>query len=380
MYFETTFLVLFYLLFPAVIIYFANKYSFIDKLGTVVIAYAIGLILGNLGIISENGKEVQNIIALITVPISLPLLLFSSDIRAWFKLAPKILLATAISIAGLLIIIFIGNRLFTDKIPEIWKISGMLVGVYTGGTPNLGAIKTALNIDETTYLLVHTYDTIISAVFILFLISIGQRFFLLFLKPFNDKTNNTESADNKHNIQLIKLKKSSIMPLLIAVGISVLITALGGGISMLVPQNISTTIAILTITTLGILASLIPSVNKIETSFQAGMYLIIVFSLDVASMADLSNLSIDSLYLLYYVAIAIFGTLLLQIFLSKIFKIDADTTIIILTTLICSPPFVPVVAGALKNRQIIISGLTVGIMGFAIGNYIGVLVAWVLQG
>jgi uncharacterized membrane protein len=109
------------------------------------------------------------------------------------------------------------------------------------------------------------------------------------------------------------------------------------------------------------------------------MYLILVFCLDVASMADLSSLSIDSLYLLYYVAIAVFGTLTIQVVLSKIFKIDADTTIIISTTLICSPPFVPAVAGALKNKQVIISGLTVGVLGFAIGNYLGILLAWWLE-
>jgi uncharacterized membrane protein len=42
-------------------------------------------------------------------------------------------------------------------------------------------------------------------------------------------------------------------------------------------------------------------------------------------------------------------------------------------------PFVPAVAGALKNKQVIISGLTVGVLGFAIGNYLGILLAWWLE-
>lgn len=376
---EASLLIIFYLFLPALIIYFAEKFPIIDKIGTVVIAYAFGLILGNSGLISAEGKEIQNIIALITVPLSLPLLLFSSDIKAWFKLAPKTLLAMAISIVGLILIIVIGNRIFANKIPEIAKISGMLVGVYTGGTPNLGALKVALGVDETTYILIHTYDTIISAVFILFLITIGQRVFLLFLKPFKSQNGeDLQISDNENSSYKEILKRANIKNLLKAFGISVLIVAIGAGISELVDKNSSTAVAILLITTLGILASLIPSVNKIESSFQLGMYLILIFSLDVASMADLSHLSIESLYLLYYVVIAIFGTLILQVILSKIFNVDADTTIILLTTLICSPPFVPVVAGALKNKQIIISGLTVGIIGFAIGNYMGILLAWIL--
>ncbi len=377
---EVLLLVLFYLFTPALILYLAKKFPIIDKVGTVVIAYAFGLILGNFVDISPAGKQVQDITAMITVALSLPLLLFSSDIKAWLKLAPKTLFAMVVSIVGLTIIIIIGNQIFANKIPEIWKISGMLVGVYTGGTANLAALKLALNVDETSYILVHTYDTIISAIFILFLITIGQRIFLLFLKPFSNGSCKYTNGNNNHDIEYSEiLSKSGFKKLLTALGVAVIIVAIGGGLSMLLPESISSTVSILIITTLGIAASLIPSVNKIESSFHAGMYLILIFSVDVASMANLSNLNIASLYLLYYIILAIFGTLILQLALSRIFKIDADTTIILLTTLICSPPFVPMVAGALKNKQIIISGLTVGIIGFAIGNYIGVLLAWILN-
>jgi len=379
---EAVLLVIFYLFVPAFIIFLAEKYTIIEKIGTVVVAYIIGLILGNSGLLSEESKAIQDMIATITVPLSLPLLLFSADIKSWFKLASKTLIATLLAIAGLLIIVVAGNSYFADKIPEVWKISGMLVGVYTGGTPNLASIKTALDVNPETYIMVHTYDTIISAIFIFFLITVGQRFFLLFLKPFkygSSSGDNTQKTDYEDKTYSELFKKSSIIPLLMAFGISILIMAIGGGISMIVPENISMAVAILIITTLGIVASLIPRVNKVETTFHLGMYLILVFCLDVASMADLSTLNIQSLYLLYYIAIAVFGTLFLQAVLSKIFKIDADTTIIISTTLICSPPFVPVVAAALKNKQIIISGLTIGVLGYAIGNYLGILLAWWLH-
>ena len=83
--------------------------------------------------------------------------------------------------------------------------------------------------------------------------------------------------------------------------------------------------------------------------------------------------------MLYFIGYVVSGSMILHIILSKIFKIDSDTTIICSVALICSPPFVPVVASALKNRQIIVSGLSIGIIGYAIGNYIGVLVAYALK-
>ena len=69
----------------------------------------------------------------------------------------------------------------------------------------------------------------------------------------------------------------------------------------------------------------------------------------------------------------------MHVFIAKLFKIDADTVIISGSALICSPPFVPVIAGALKNREIILTGLTVGIAGYAVGNYLGVLIAFILK-
>jgi len=40
-----------------------------------------------------------------------------------------------------------------------------------------------------------------------------------------------------------------------------------------------------------------------------------------------------------------------------------------------SVPFIPVIAGALKNRELLLPGFAAAILGYAAGNYIGVFVA-----
>jgi uncharacterized membrane protein len=105
----------------------------------------------------------------------------------------------------------------------------------------------------------------------------------------------------------------------------------------------------------------------------------LVFSLVVSSMANLSQLADISLVVLGYVIFVMFGSLLLQMFISRLFKIDTDTMMITSTAFICSPPFVPVVASAIRNKEVIISGLTVGIIGYAVGNYLGVTLAYLLK-
>ena len=153
------------------------------------------------------------------------------------------------------------------------------------------------------------------------------------------------------------------------------------GISLLLPNVSQMVVVILINYNSGIIASLIPWINKIEKTFQLGMYFILVFSFTVASMADLKVMfSIGFLGLFAYISYAYFGSLILHLILSKIFKVNADDFLITTTAFVFSPPFVPVVAGALKNKDVIITGITVGIIGYVVGNYLGVALGYFLKG
>jgi uncharacterized membrane protein len=355
----------------------------VNKLGAVVVAYVVGIIAGNLGIIPPESKPIQDILTMITIPLAIPLLLFSSDIRKWFSLAGATALSMLFGLVSVIIMVFVGFFIFKDDgIADLWKIGGMMIGVYSGGTPNLASLKIMLNIDEEIYLLTHTYDMILSGIYFLFLITVGQRFFQLFLRPFRF----TEPAGQMLHQDLDGqnpytgiFRKNTFVPLLKAFGLSILIFAIAGGLSLVVPENSQMVVVILAITTLGIGASLVPSINKTEKTFELGMYLILIFSVVVASMVNISDLAGKTPTLFSYLALVVFGSLILHVIFSKLFRIDTDTTIVTSTALICSPPFVPVVAGALKNREIMVSGLTVGIVGYAIGNYLGFAVSQFLK-
>ena len=57
----------------------------------------------------------------------------------------------------------------------------MLVGVYTGGTPNLVSLKVALGVDPNLFVMTSTYDMIVGAITIIFFITIGPKIFRAYL-------------------------------------------------------------------------------------------------------------------------------------------------------------------------------------------------------
>ena len=375
-------LVIFYFSTPFLILYLCHTYRFVNKLGAVVLAYIVGLIAGNVGILPENSIKVQEMINMVTIPIAIPLLLFSSDMKNWFSMAGKTITSMFVAIGGVVIMVFLGYVLFHEEgTKELWKIGGMLIGVYTGGTPNLASLKIMLKVDADTYILTHTYDMILSSFYLFFLISIGKNVFRRFLPDFPGRKNGSLKISDLNGTDPYGgiLKKRTFFPLMKALGLAILIFGIAGSTTLVVPEALQMVVVILLITSLGIVFSFARGIQKIEKTFELGMYFILVFSVNVASMANIQHFMGLTPKLFSYITLVVFGSLFFHVWISKLLKIDTDTVMITSTALICSPPFVPVVAGAIKNREIVVSGLTVGIIGYAIGNYLGFFVAQILK-
>ncbi len=380
----TIIFILVYVFLPALILYLCDKIPALGKIGAVLLCYLAGMILGNSGLLPEQFLSVQNLMSEATVALALPLLLFSLDVKSWSRVAGKAILSMLLStIAVVTVVFFIFISMRDNADPEFWKLTGMSVGVYTGGTPNLAAIKTALSVKDETYILFHTYDMVISLIYIFFTISIAQKIFNRFLPRFNYSgsaeaglsCDKTESINAYHD-----LLTPGILPrLVIALFFSVLVVGISLFIGGLIPEDYRAAGIIMLITSFGIGLSFIPRIRNIRRTFQGGMYIIYIFCIVVASMTNFSSLTSFNPRILIMVGGSIIGALIIHALLCRLFKVDTDTFLVTSVAAICSPPFVPVVAGALNNQKVILSGLTTGIIGYAIGNYLGISLAYLFR-
>ena len=382
--------ILFYLLAPYGVILLCRRSRTVARIGAILMMYLLGVVAGNLLIypfdgVAEKLFPLQDALSSVTIPLAMPLILFACNFRDWP--AGKTLGSLLIGLVAVVGVTVAGFLLFGKKLgAEAPAVAGMIVGVYTGGTPNLAAIKMMLGVDEGTYVLMNSFDMLVSFLFLVFLMAVGIRLFRRFLpvarvaeaekgRPQVGQKLAQSETDMYRDI----FTRKHFLPTLKALGLSVLITGVGLGLSLLLTGGINMIVLILTLTTLAIAASFLPAVKKWEKSYDAGMYLVLIFSLVVASMVDIRSLDFhEGLWLLAYIAFAIFGSLLLQVLLGKLFKIDADTTVITSVAMINSPLFVPMIADSMKNRRVILTGISIGIIGYAVGNYLGVLLAHML--
>ena len=74
-----------------------------------------------------------------------------------------------------------------------------------------------------------------------------------------------------------------------------------------------------------------------------------------------------------------FGAIIIHFILCKIFKVDADTALITSTAGVYGPAFIAPVANAMNNSEIVVSGIITGLAGYAVGNFLGIGLAYVLK-
>ena len=362
------------LLFPLIVMETAKRNKLAGMIGPVILCYAVGLIIGNLPNSPVN-MELSQSVSEGVVPLAISLMLLSTRFVAWLKYAKRTALSFGLAVLAVLVASFMVSYIFYSsgtRIPDIWKLSGMMVGVYTGGTPNLAAIGTGLGIPNETFIILNACDLVLSATYLLLLLTVAQKFALKFLPSFVRKES-TDRDETFHyqRLQRLASKKQIGLSLVSAFFISAAIMGASLGFSYLIAGKLTAPKVILAVTTLSIGASFIKKVRFLPRTYEFGEYFLLIFCLGIGSISNFTELIQASPSVLLFVTSVFVGTLSIHFLLSWIFRIDADTTLITSVAGIFGPAFIGPVASVLKNKDIVVSGLTTGLVGYAIANYLG---------
>jgi uncharacterized membrane protein len=206
----------------------------------------------------------------------------------------------------------------------------------------------------------------------------AKKVFGLFLPKFRGYNGGSKPLEDMEADKQISLK-TRILDFSSASGLSIIILAIAFGLSLLFFKKAMASFIILVITTLGILASFYKPVQNLKSSYSIGDFLLLVFAVCIGSLASVSELVTANMSILIFFVLAVFGSALIHLLAAYIFKIDTDTMIITSAAAIYGPAFIVPVAEGIRNREVIVSGLAMGLLGNAIGNYIGIGVAYLLN-
>ena len=377
-----------YILAPVIIILLYNRFEWVKKVGTVIMAYAVGIILALCGLIptgeaagAEQMKSISDLLMSVTVPLAIPLMLFNSDFKLWVKSLPKTFVVLIGGLMAIVTSVILGYFVFRNAgIRDFGDVAAMMTGIYTGGTMNFSALGLALHVDETIMSIALTFEMIVTFPLIMFFVAGGYKLFRKLL-PYKEKmqdidtTEDIEVKDDSFEEYKGMFSKGVFGKMMLGLLLSVLMLAVGAGLSLLITGKLNELVIILTITTLAIAASFVPWIRNLPKTFELGMFFILVFSVVVASKFDVYSIDASALAVMGFIAFIMLVALVIHLIICRIFKVEGDLFVVGQVGLLCSPPFIPPVVGAMGNRKVLISGIVIGLVGYAVGTYLGLLLS-----
>lgn len=370
---------------PAGVIWACRRFSLLGRLGPIMVLYAVGMVVGNMPFLPAGIATLQEIIPNVMIPLAIPMMLFGCSFsRGEARLQMKIIFSGFLSVC---VAVTIGYLFFGRYIGEGAEVGGIITGMYTGGTLNAAALQAIFRIDSERFVLINSYDIIISFLYFVFLFSVGIKMF----RRLYGERDKVLSAKNRAEIekQIVQAEQNPYRRLWSREGAqqlgrmllyTLMIVAVSAGVALLMPDGWFMVVFILLLTTLGVACSFIKRVRALDLSYDVGMYLIYIFSITIASMADFSNLDLaGGVNQLAFMTVAVFLSLMIHAVVCRLMRVDADSMMISSVAFINSPPFVPMASAAMQNKHTLVTGLGAGIVGYAAGTHLGVLMAELLS-
>ena len=366
---------------PYLIMLLSKRISVLNKLGNVFLCYVCGILLSFPLRHMNTDMMLASDVSSVLVCVAMPLILFSADLSALRKLAGPMLKSFGLNIVSVILIAGCAFYVFAQVVPDTEIFSAMLIGTYTGGTPNMFAIGHGMGASAEQIMITQTSDMIAGGIYFFLLISIMPALLRRFMPEYrftvSDKSSNVDKAMLSTYSQ-----KANFAAVVKVVLLALLCAVLAMGICLLLPSKYENTglaklseytaVIMLLVTTFGILLSFSKKVRYSPGSYNAGQSCILMFSIAMGLCFDLSSITAAMAWVFVMIISVQFGTIILHIILAKIFRVDYHTAMITSTAGVFGPAFIIPVAKALKNDDIILPGILCGILGYAVGNYLGI--------
>ena len=363
----------FLLFFPAITRWGEKRYKPLRWVGAMTICYLSGLLLGNFPWVTIP-KEFLSTTMEASVSLAIPAMLFTAHPRQLLSGGRQALMAfgfaaLAATIAASTAYFFMGSAIVNSE-----EVSGMLASVYIGGTPNMSAVGVALGVEHELFLVLNSADILLSGLYfaglLTFLPALIDR---MFLKNINVENPAVAPAQDWYPEEMPGFKSAAITLVL-----SAFLLGAAAGICILIIGELLVPVFILMLTIFSLLAASTPQVGRIKGTYNTAHYLLLIFALSIGCLADFSTLIAMTASVLPFCAMIISITLVLHYSFCRIAGLDRDITIIASTAAVFGPPFVGPVAERLKAPQLILTGIMLGMLGYALGNFIGIGLARLL--
>ncbi|MCU5962041.1 DUF819 domain-containing protein [Clostridioides difficile] len=359
--------------------FYLQRYKAIKSLGPALTIIIMGIILSNLKVVPVS-TELYGTISTYAIPVSMTIMLMSVDLKEMTKLSREPLIAIFVAVLTVSIMAFLFGLVFAEKISEGWKVAGMFVGTYTGGSANLTAIGTGLNVSRQTLAAANAADYVIGVPTLIFMFALpailknSKKFKKLW--PYHVEESELEDCQNE---EFMESKEWSIKDIAWMLAIGFVVTEVSTILAGYFNSSFSSAARILLVTTISIIIAQLKPVKKLKGNLDLGLFVALFFLCTIGFSVDIKEFLGSTFTITLYCFSIIFVSFVFHLGITRLLKIKYQYVILSIVGAIADGPTSALVAASAKWNSLVSVAVVMGVIGGVLGNYAGISVAYAIK-
>ncbi|EQK07624.1 TPA: DUF819 family protein [Clostridioides difficile] len=359
--------------------FYLQRYKAIKSLVPALTIIIMGIILSNLKVVPVS-TELYGTISTYAIPVSMTIMLMSVDLKEMTKLSREPLIAILVAVLTVSIMAFLFGLVFAEKISEGWKVAGMFVGTYTGGSANLTAIGTGLNVSRQTLAAANAADYVIGVPTLIFMFALpailknSKKFKKLW--PYHVEESELEDCQNE---EFMESKEWSIKDIAWMLAIGFVVTEVSTILAGYFNSSFSSAARILLVTTISIIIAQLKPVKKLKGNLDLGLFVALFFLCTIGFSVDIKEFLGSTFTITLYCFSIIFASFVFHLGITRLLKIKYQYVILSIVGAIADGPTSALVAASAKWNSLVSVAVVMGVIGGVLGNYAGISVAYAIK-
>lgn len=354
----------------------------LSRVGASLLAIVIGAVLSNAGLVPVDSTVYDAIGGPVT-SLAIAWLLLAVNLSDVRKAGPGMLAAFGLAVGATAVGAFMGALIFAPTFAgDNWKLAGTLTGTYSGGSVNFVAVGRGVGLPDSLFAGATAADNVTTSIWLgaTLLLPVWLRRFWPVDIPAtargDDGESPSEARDPNEDHPFFRKRPISTLDLAVLLATGAVLLVLADVLGRSVPAIPS----VLWLTTVALLVGQTRPFRTPRGALQLGTVALHLFFVVIGIHSRVADILAVGVEVFFYTLVVVGVHGLLVYGIGRALRLDLGTLSVASQAAVGGPSSALAVAVSRGWRGLVLPGVLVGLLGYALGNYLGFAVGYLVRG
>lgn len=358
-----------------------RRFAALGKVGASLLAIVFGAVLSNAGLVPVSSPVYDAVLGPVT-SLSIAWLLLSVNLGDLKKAGRRMIGAFGLAVAGTILGAFVAAAVYQARFgDDTWRLAAAMTGTYSGGSVNFISVGRAAGLSGPLFAGATAADNVVTALWLAITLMMP-----IWLRRFYPATASSHSPAPPPSAAPDPANRHAHHPYFASEGLSAARVAalLAVGLALVLASEqlgrmIPGVPSILWLTTLALALGHTPFFRQAPGAMQLGAVGLHFFFVLIGVLSRFSEIAAVGLEVLFFtlIVVGVHGVVVFGV--GKLLRLDMGSIAVASQASVGGPSSALAVAISREWRHLVLPGVIVGLLGYAVGTYLGLGVGYVVR-